>query len=70
MISCDSYARHSVALNLEPPYGPTRGLPVEEEEEEPPPPDPDESLHPALTDSYASTPDSHRGRYIKRKVLR
>nr|XP_040041450.1 uncharacterized protein si:dkey-23f9.4 isoform X3 [Gasterosteus aculeatus aculeatus]XP_040041451.1 uncharacterized protein si:dkey-23f9.4 isoform X3 [Gasterosteus aculeatus aculeatus] len=68
VISCDSYARHSVVLNLGPPYGPTRGLPVEEEA--PPPPDPDESLHPALTDSYASTPDSHRGRYIKRKVLR
>ncbi|KAM8880455.1 centriolar and ciliogenesis-associated protein HYLS1 isoform 4-T6 [Spinachia spinachia] len=61
---CDSYARHSVALNPGPPHGAPARLQVEEE------PDPDESLHPALTDSFASTPDSHRGRYIKRKVLR
>ncbi|KAL6111139.1 hyls1 [Pungitius sinensis] len=67
---CDSYARHSVALNHGPPHGPPGRLQEEEEEEEEEEPDPGESLHPALTDSYASTPDSHRGRYIKRKVLR
>ncbi|KAM6942376.1 centriolar and ciliogenesis-associated protein HYLS1 [Lycodopsis pacificus] len=62
---CDSYARHSVALNLRLPPGAPSRLQVEEEEEEP-----DETLHPPLTESYASTPDSHRGRFIKRKVLR
>ncbi|KAK9540727.1 hypothetical protein VZT92_003161 [Zoarces viviparus] len=74
---CDSYARHSVALNLRLPPGAPSRLQVEEEEEgeeeeeeEEEEPDPDETLHPPLTESYASTPDSHRGRFIKRKVLR
>ncbi|XP_054460363.1 centriolar and ciliogenesis-associated protein HYLS1 isoform X1 [Anoplopoma fimbria] len=60
----DSYAQHSVALNLRLPPGAPSRLQVEEE------PDLDETLHPPLTDSYTSTPDSHRGRFIKRKVLR
>ncbi|XP_034756975.1 hydrolethalus syndrome protein 1 isoform X3 [Etheostoma cragini] len=64
--NCDSYAHHSVALNhrLFPPGAPGR-LQVE--------PDPDDTLQPALSDSCdspASIPESHRGRFIKRKVLR
>ncbi|XP_034391320.1 trichohyalin isoform X2 [Cyclopterus lumpus] len=63
----DSYARHSVALNLRLPPGAPSRLQVEEEEEEA---GPEESLRPPLTDSCTSTPDSHRGRFTKRKVLR
>ncbi|XP_042372587.1 hydrolethalus syndrome protein 1 isoform X2 [Plectropomus leopardus] len=61
---CDSYAQHSVALNLRLPPGAPGRLQVE------PDPDPGDALHPPLSDSYTSTPDSHRGRFIKRKVLR
>ncbi|XP_034056146.1 hydrolethalus syndrome protein 1 [Gymnodraco acuticeps] len=58
----DSYAQHSVSLNpRRPAVAPGR---LQEEE------DPDETLHPPLTDSLSSTPDSHRGHFIKRKVLR
>ncbi|XP_059190774.1 centriolar and ciliogenesis-associated protein HYSL1 [Centropristis striata] len=60
--SCDSYAQHSVALKLRLPAGAPSSLQVE--------PDPDDSLQPPLSDSYTSTPESHRGRFIKRKVLR
>ncbi|XP_029284220.1 hydrolethalus syndrome protein 1 [Cottoperca gobio] len=59
---CDSYAQHSVALNLRLPAGAPSRLQVEE--------DPDDTLHPPLSDSCTSTPDSHRGRFIRRKVLR
>ncbi|KAJ4944428.1 hypothetical protein JOQ06_012972 [Pogonophryne albipinna] len=58
----DSYAQHSVSLNPRRPAGPPGRLQEEE--------DPDETLHPPLTDSLSSTPDSHRGHFIKRKVLR
>lgn len=58
----DSYAQHTVALNLRLPPGAPSRLQVE--------PDPDDTFHPPLTDSYTSTPDSHRGCFIKRKVLR
>ncbi|XP_074487394.1 centriolar and ciliogenesis-associated protein HYLS1 isoform X2 [Sebastes fasciatus] len=67
--SFDSYARHSVALNLRlPPGAPSRLQVVEVEVE--PEPDPDDTLHPPLSDGYTSTPDSQRERFIKRKVLR
>ncbi|KAK5865405.1 hypothetical protein PBY51_019681 [Eleginops maclovinus] len=58
----DSYAQHSVSLNIRLPAGAPDRLQVEE--------DPDDTLHPPLTDSYTSTPNSHRGHFIKRKVLR
>uniref|UniRef100_A0A3Q3KYT9 HYLS1 centriolar and ciliogenesis associated n=1 Tax=Mastacembelus armatus TaxID=205130 RepID=A0A3Q3KYT9_9TELE len=59
---CDLYARHSVAPKLQmPPGGPGR-LQVE--------PDPEDSLHPLLTDSCTSSPDTQGRRFIKRKVLR
>ncbi|KAL3066338.1 hypothetical protein OYC64_016318 [Pagothenia borchgrevinki] len=58
----DSYAQHSVSLNPRRPAGAPGRLQEEE--------DPDETLHPPLTDSLSSTPDSHRGHFIKRKVLR
>lgn len=63
-VPCDSYAQHSVALKLQLPPGAPSRLHVE------PDPDPDDTFNPPLTDSYTSTPDSHRGRFIKRKVLR
>ncbi|KAI3353521.1 hypothetical protein L3Q82_020044, partial [Scortum barcoo] len=59
---CDSYAQHSVAPKLQLPPGAPNRLQVE--------PEPDDSLHPPLTDSYTSAPDSHERRFIKRKVLR
>nr|XP_046230846.1 hydrolethalus syndrome protein 1 isoform X2 [Scatophagus argus] len=58
----DSYAQHSVAPKLRLPPGAPSRLQVE--------PDPDDTLHPSLTDSYTSTPDSRGRRFIKRKVLR
>ncbi|XP_028424268.1 hydrolethalus syndrome protein 1 [Perca flavescens] len=61
----DSYAQHSVALKRRLPPGPPGRLQVE--------PDPDDTLQPPLSDSCdssASIPESHRGRFIKRKVLR
>ncbi|XP_018528084.1 centriolar and ciliogenesis-associated protein HYLS1 [Lates calcarifer] len=59
---CDSYAQHSVAPKLQlPPGAPTR-LQVES--------DPEDTLHPPLTDSYTSSPDTQGRRFIKRKVLR
>ncbi|KAI4796535.1 hypothetical protein KUCAC02_026922 [Chaenocephalus aceratus] len=54
--------QHSVSLNPRRPAGAPGRLQEEE--------DPDETLHPPLTDSLSSTPDSHRGHFIKRKVLR
>lgn len=71
----DSYARHSVALNLRLPPGAPGRLQVEEDEEDDEEDEaeeagPKEYLHPPLADSCASTPDSHRGRFTKRKVLR
>ncbi|XP_044045490.1 hydrolethalus syndrome protein 1 isoform X2 [Siniperca chuatsi] len=59
---CDSYAQHSVAPKLQLPPGAPSRLQVE--------PDPDDTLHPPLTDSYTSTPDTQERRFIKRKVLR
>ncbi|XP_071360943.1 centriolar and ciliogenesis-associated protein HYSL1 [Trachinotus anak] len=60
----DSYAQHSVAPKLHlPPGAPTR-LQVEPEL------DPEDTLHPPLTDSYTSSPDTHGRRFVKRKVLR
>ncbi|XP_076585311.1 centriolar and ciliogenesis-associated protein HYSL1 isoform X2 [Chaetodon auriga] len=59
---CDSYAQHSLATKVHLPPGAPSRLQVE--------PDPDDTLHPPLTDSYTSTPDSQGRRFIKRKVLR
>lgn len=58
----DSYAQHSVAPKLQLPPGAPSRLQVE--------PDPDDTLHPPLTDSYTSSPDTQGGHFIKRKVLR
>lgn len=58
----DSYAQHSVAPKFQLPPGAPSRLQVE--------PDPDDTLHPPLTDSYTSSPDTQGGRFIKRKVLR
>ncbi|XP_031155768.1 hydrolethalus syndrome protein 1 homolog isoform X4 [Sander lucioperca] len=63
--NCDSYAQHSVALKRPLPPGAPGRLQVE--------PDPDDTLQPPLSDSCDSSafiPESHRGRFIKRKVLR
>ncbi|XP_040893301.1 hydrolethalus syndrome protein 1 [Toxotes jaculatrix] len=59
---CDSYAQHSVAPKLQLPSGAPTRLQVE--------PDPEDTLHPPLTDSYVSSPDTQGTRFIKRKVLR
>lgn len=59
---CDSYAQHSVALQLRLPSGAPNALQVES--------DPEDTLHPPHPDSCASTPDTLERRFIKRKVLR
>lgn len=62
----DSYTQHSVAPKLQPAVGAPTRLWAEPENE----PEPDSRLHPLLSDSYLSCPDSQGGRLIKRKVLR
>lgn len=58
----DSYAQHSVAPKIQlPPAAPSR-LQVES--------DPEDTIHPPLTDSYTSSPDTQGRRFMKRKVLR
>uniref|UniRef100_UPI0037E93DE0 centriolar and ciliogenesis-associated protein HYLS1 n=1 Tax=Semicossyphus pulcher TaxID=241346 RepID=UPI0037E93DE0 len=57
---CDSYAQHSVAPKLRLPPGAPSRLQVE--------PDPDDTLHPPLTDT--SSPDTQGRCFVKRKVLR
>lgn len=58
----DSYAQHSVGPKHQLPPGAPSRLQVE--------PDPEHSLHPLLTDSYTSSPDTQGRGFIKRKVLR
>ncbi|CAJ1054140.1 hydrolethalus syndrome protein 1 homolog isoform X2 [Xyrichtys novacula] len=60
----DSYAQHSVAPRLQLPPGAPNRLQVE------PDPDPDDTLHPPLSDSSTSSPEIQDRRFIRRKVFR
>ncbi|XP_028267418.1 hydrolethalus syndrome protein 1 homolog [Parambassis ranga] len=59
---CDSYAQYTVAAKLQLPSGASARLRVE--------PDLENTPQSQVSDSYTSSPDSHGGHFIKRKVLR